>query len=244
MNMDTMTASPITSHLIALCPTKMFLLSPDINPGYIPATSISQVITMASFAKPRHLLLLPVAVIALSLAAAADARRRRPVHLRLYMHDIIDGPEQTAIHLIRNAGPPHESLKGAWFGDTMAIDDPVTEGLSIIGSGSGRVVGKAQGTYMLSSQREEVLVAAVTVALTDGPYGGSTFAVAGRVRIYDDAAELAVVGGTGKLRRAAGHVVWRTAKVVSEVYIVVELIVDMSVPASTVAPGNGSIAIE
>ncbi|CAN6177784.1 unnamed protein product [Urochloa humidicola] len=158
------------------------------------------------------------------------------------MHDIIGGPGQTAIHLIRNAGPPHESLKGAYFGDTMAIDDPVTEGPGIIGSGP--VVGRAQGTYMLSSKHEEVLVASVTVALTKGPYSGSSFVLTGRVGIYDDAAELAVVGGTGKLRRAAGHVVWRTAKVVSEVYIVVELIVDMSVPANTAAPGNRSLAIE
>ncbi|XP_022681883.1 dirigent protein 3-like [Setaria italica] len=87
------------------------------------------------------------------------------------MHDIIGGPEQTAIHLIRNAGPPHKSLKGAYFGDTMAIDDLVTDGPGI-DSGS---VGRAQGTYMLSSQHEEVLVAAVTVALTGGPYSGSTF---------------------------------------------------------------------
>ncbi|CAN6163676.1 unnamed protein product [Urochloa humidicola] len=158
------------------------------------------------------------------------------------MHDIIGGPGQTAIHLIRNAGPPHESLKGAYFGDTMAIDDPVTEDPGIIGSGP--IVGRAQGTYMLSSKHEEVLVASVTVALTKGPYSGSSFALTGRVGIYDDEAELAVVGGTGKLRRAAGHVIWRTAKVVSEVYIVVELIVDMSVPANTAAPGNRSLAIE
>ncbi|OEL16926.1 hypothetical protein BAE44_0022053 [Dichanthelium oligosanthes] len=170
--------------------------------------------------KNRQHLLLVVTVVALFLAAA-DARRR-PVHLRLYMHDIIGGPEQTAIHLIRNAGPPHKSLKGAYFGDTMAIDDLVTEGPGI---NSSSVVGRAQGTYMLSSQHEEVLVADVTVVLTDGPYDGSTFVVAGRVGIYDDRTELAVVGGTGQLRRATGHVFWRTAMVVSDVYIVVELVV-------------------
>jgi hypothetical protein len=93
---------------------------------------------------------------------------------------------------------------------------------------------------MLSSQHEEVLVADVTFALTDGAYSSSTFVVAGRVGIYDDKSELAVVGGTGQLRRAAGHVLWRTAKVVSEVYIVVELIVRMSVPANDAAPSNGS----
>ncbi|KAK8455941.1 hypothetical protein SEVIR_4G249100v4 [Setaria viridis] len=221
---------------------KLLLLSPTIiNPGYIPATSISQTHHNGQLCKAAASarLLLLVAVIVL-LLPSADARRR-PVHLRLYMHDIIGGPEQTAIHLIRNAGPPHKSLKGAYFGDTMAIDDLVTDGPGI-DSGS---VGRAQGTYMLSSQHEEVLVAAVTVTLTDGPYSGSTFVIAGRVGIYDDKSELAIVGGTGQLRRAAGYVLWRMAKVVSEVYIVVELIVDMSVPANAAAPSNGSsLAIE
>ena len=51
---------------------------------------------------------------------------------------------------------------------------------------------------MLASQHEEVLAVAVavTVALTAGPYSGSTFSVAGRVGVYDDKAEAAVVGGT------------------------------------------------
>lgn len=196
---------------------------------------------MASFAKPQHLLLVATVAIAL-LLVAADARRR-PVHLRLYMHDIIGGPGQTAIHLIRNVGPPHTSLKGAYFGDTVAIDDLVTEGPAI----DSRAVGRAQGTYMLSSQHEQVLVAAVTVVLTDGPYNGSTFAVAGRVKIFDDTTELAVVGGTGQLRRAAGHLLWKTAEWVSEVYMVLELVVHMSVPAtaSTAAPANwSSLAVE
>ena len=52
---------------------------------------------------------------------------------------------------------------------------------------------------MLASQNEEVLAVAVTVALTAGPYNGSTFSVAGRVGVYDDKAEAAVVGGTSRL---------------------------------------------
>ncbi|KAJ1293073.1 hypothetical protein BS78_01G040100 [Paspalum vaginatum] len=192
---------------------------------------------MASFGKERHLVL--AATVVALLLAMADARRR-PVHLRLYMHDIIGGPEQTAIHLIRNVGPPHASLRGAHFGDTEAIDDLVTSGPGI----DSGAIGGAQGTYMLSSQQEEVLVVAVTVALTDGPYNGSTFALAGRVRIYDDTAEVAVVGGTGLLRRVAGYAVWRTAKVVSEMYMVVELAVRMSVPVNAAASNGSSLAIE
>uniref|UniRef100_A0A0E0LG55 Dirigent protein n=1 Tax=Oryza punctata TaxID=4537 RepID=A0A0E0LG55_ORYPU len=60
------------------------------------------------------------------------------------------------------------------------------------------------------------LVAAVALML----------AVAAAVR------ELAVVGGSGMLRRASGHVLWRTAKVESKLHAVLELDVHASVPAA------------
>ncbi|KAJ1256846.1 hypothetical protein BS78_K286900 [Paspalum vaginatum] len=156
----------------------------------------------------------------------AWARRWQRVRLRLYMHDVIGGPERTAIRLIWGVGPPHASMPGRTFGDTVAIDDLVTEGPGI----GSRPVGRAQGTYMLSSQHEEVIVVAITVVLTAGPYNGSTLVVAGRDRINDDTRELAVVGGTGDLRGAEGYVLWRTAKVWSEIHMALELDVHASVP--------------
>jgi len=92
-------------------------------------------------------------------------------------------------------------------------------------------VGRAQGTYTLASLREPVLVVTMTVALTAGPYNGSTLVVAGRDSVLDETRELAVVGETGKLRRASGHVLWRTAKLESSVHWVLELQVHASVPA-------------
>ncbi|KAL6598063.1 hypothetical protein ACP70R_046484 [Stipagrostis hirtigluma subsp. patula] len=193
----------------------------------------------SSSVKQRRLLLAAVAVAALLLAAAgvASAGSRRPVHLRLYMHDVMRGPGTTAIHLIHGVGPPHDVERGGYFGDTAAIDDVVTEEPD---AGS-RAVGRARGTYMLASQHEEVLVVAVTVALTAGPYNGSTFSVAGSVGVYDDKAEAAVVGGTGRLRRAAGYLTWRMVKlVVPEGYVMVELDVHMSVPVSAAAAAGGN----
>lgn len=178
--------------------------------------------------------LLLAAAAALSLAASAVAAapgpRRRPVRMRLYMHDVIGGPGQTAIRLIWGAGPPHASMPGRAFGDTVAVDDLVTEGPSI----ASAAVGRAQGTYMLSSQREAVLVVAITVALTSagGLYNGSNLVIAGRDRVRDETRELAVVGGTGALRGAAGYVLWRTAKVWSEIHMALELDVHASVPAT------------
>ncbi|OQU88297.1 dirigent protein 1 [Sorghum bicolor] len=183
------------------------------------------------------LLVTTVAVLGLLLAVASSAAcgcGRRRVHLQLYMHDVIGGPNRTAIRLIWGVGLPHESMPNRTFGDTVAIDDLVTDGPGIVGVGDGdgdtRPIGRAQGTYMLSSQHEEVIVVSITVVLTAGPYNGSTLVVAGRDRIYDEVRELAVVGGTGHLRGASGYVLWTTAKVWSDVHMVLELDVHATVP--------------
>ncbi|KAL6647634.1 hypothetical protein ACP70R_015071 [Stipagrostis hirtigluma subsp. patula] len=179
---------------------------------------------MASSAARKCILLLAVA---LTLAAAASARRR-PVRLRLYMHDVVGGPGQTAVLLVKGPGPENPSMHpGNYFGDTVAVDDLLTEGLAA----DSRPVGRAQGTYMTGSMRRPVFVVAVTLVLTGGPYNGSTLVVAGHDDTSEAVRELAVVGGTGRLRRAAGHVLWSTARVESALHAVLELDVHASVPA-------------
>ena len=116
---------------------------------------------MGSSSVAKRQLVLFAAALVLAVASA----RRRPVHLRLYMHDVMRGPGTTAIHLIHGVGPPHDVERGAYFGDTAAINDVVSEEPDA----GARAVGRAQGTYMLASQHEEVLAVAVTVALTAGP---------------------------------------------------------------------------
>ncbi|CAN6196625.1 unnamed protein product [Urochloa humidicola] len=171
---------------------------------------------------------LQLLLIAAALVLGVSSARRRPVRLLLYMHDITGGPGQTAVLLVNGSGPANPWMPaGSRFGDTTAVDDLVTEGPRV----ESKPVGRAQGTYMLASAREPVLVVSVTVALTAGPYNGSTFAVAGLDNVVEETRELAVVGGTGRLRRAAGHVVWRTARLESPVHWVLELDVHASVPA-------------
>lgn len=187
----------------------------------------------------RQLLAIAAALLLLGVASAG----RRPVRLRLYMHDITGGPGRTAVFLINGTGPANPSVppgNGGHFGDTVAIDDLLTEGP---GAGS-KPVGRAQGTYMLASLREPVLVVSITVALTAGPYAGSTLVVAGRDNVLEETRELAVVGGTGRLRRAAGHVVWRTARLESPVHWVLELDVHASVPGRRSPPAAAALVDE
>ncbi|CAN6209100.1 unnamed protein product [Urochloa humidicola] len=176
-----------------------------------------------STASAKLLLLLVAAALVLAVASA----RRRPVRLRLYMHDITGGPGQTAVALVSGTGPANPSMPaGSRFGDTTAVDDLLTAGPGI----ESEPMGRAQGTYMLASLREPVLVVSITVMLTAGPYNGSTLVVAGRDDVLEETRELAVVGGTGRLRRAAGHVVWRTAKFYSEIHMAIQLDIHASVP--------------
>jgi hypothetical protein len=172
--------------------------------------------------------------------ASARRRRRLPVRLRVYMHDIVGGPGQTAVLLVKGTGPENPTLHpGNHFGDTAAVDDLLTDGASAAGSAP---VGRAQGTYMTASTRRPVFVVSVTLVLTAGPYNGSTLVVAGRDDTSEPVRELAVVGGTGKLRRAQGHVLWSTAEVVSPVYSVLELDVHASVPETTTTTTKAAAA--
>jgi len=61
-----------------------------------PSSSAKQLIAVAGAA-----FLLATAV---AFLLAADSGRPQPVHLRLYMHDVMRGPGTTAIHLIHGSG--------------------------------------------------------------------------------------------------------------------------------------------
>jgi hypothetical protein len=188
-------------------------------------------------ASNKRLLLVAVVSLALSASPSAVSGRRSPVRLRLYMHDIVGGPGQTAVRLVKGPGPENPSMHpGNYFGDTVAVDDLLTAGLAV----DSAPVGRAQGTYMTGSMRHPVFVVAVTLLLSAGPYNGSTLVVAGRDDTSLPVRELAVVGGTGALRRAAGHVLWSTARVESALHAVLLLDVHASVPA----PSKAAAAVE
>ena len=177
-------------------------------------------------------------VVSLTLALAtapAGAARSKQIHLHFYMHDITGGPGQTAMQLVKGPGAAHPSMPGAYFGDTTVIDDALTEGPNA----TSRAVGRAQGSYMLAGLKDPVLMVSMTVALTGGPYNGSTIAVVGRDDVSAAVRELAVAGGTGAFRKATGHVLWRTAKMESRDHIVLELDVYATVPGGAAAAGDG-----
>ncbi|CAO1949121.1 unnamed protein product [Urochloa humidicola] len=141
------------------------------------------------------LVVLAVGPLALTRPAAAVTS----AHLHFYMHDVTGGPSPTAVEVIK--GP-----SGGSFGNTMVIDDKLTEGTSE----SSATVGRAQGYYMVASVANLEFMVNMNVVLTSGPYNGSSLAVLGRDDVSVPVRELSVVGGTGQFRMARGYVLWKT----------------------------------
>ncbi|CAA0807693.1 Dirigent protein 15 [Striga hermonthica] len=126
-------------------------------------------------------------------------------HLRFYLHDILSGKNPTAVKI---AGANTTARGGPTpFGDTLAIDDPLTEGPET----KSRVVGNARGIYVSSSQGEKpTLVLYVDLGFTSGKFNGSSLSVFSRNPITETNRELAVVGGRGQFRFAKGFVLVKT----------------------------------
>ncbi|XP_062188123.1 dirigent protein 1-like [Phragmites australis] len=146
-------------------------------------------------------------VLQLQLAVVCPAAAGDTHHLHLYMHDGYTGPSPTAVLIVNGTVPV---MTGVRFGDTVVMDDVLTEGPSR----ASRVVGRAQGMYVTASllRGAPAMLLSANLVLTDyGAYSGSTVAVMGRNDIMQPVRELAVVGGTGRFRMATGYVLWKTA---------------------------------
>ncbi|XP_037466936.1 dirigent protein 21-like [Triticum dicoccoides] len=134
------------------------------------------------------------------LAARPAAVSGASAHLHFYMHDVLTGPAPTAVQVLD--GPRSH------FGDTIVIDDALTETSSATSTG----VGRAQGQYVWASRGNPELLVTMDVVLTSGPYAGSSVTVVGRDDIGAAVRELSVVGGTGQFRMATGYVLWKTVR--------------------------------
>ncbi|WVZ64530.1 hypothetical protein U9M48_014031 [Paspalum notatum var. saurae] len=147
--------------------------------------------------KLNSVLLLAVAVV-LAAGPATLPVSAASAHLHFYMHDVLTGPSPTAVQVLN--GPRGH------FGDTIVIDDVLTQGAAR----SSAMVGRAQGHYIWASTGNPELLVTMNVVLTSGPYAGSSVTVVGRDDIGAAVRELSVVGGTGQFRMARGYVLWKT----------------------------------
>ncbi|OAY53458.1 dirigent protein 22 [Manihot esculenta] len=134
----------------------------------------------------------------------AIKREEKTTHLHFYFHDIVGGKNST---VVRIAGPPNSSI--ANFGNTMMMDDPLTEGPEI----TSKLIGKAQGLYAIAAQNDFSLLMVVNYVFTEGDYNGSSISILGRNHIFDDVREMPVVGGSGAFRLAHGYALAHTVQI-------------------------------
>ncbi|KAJ1296912.1 hypothetical protein BS78_01G338000 [Paspalum vaginatum] len=148
--------------------------------------------SMPSAATTLRFLALLAAVAAL-LAAADDGM----THLHLYIHETVAGANATTA-LLTGGG-------NASFGSVGAIDDELREG----SDPTSQYLGRAEGVLVQADLGSPAASCTIlTLAFTEGDYSGSTLVVYGRVDLGPDgvaAVERAVVGGTGRFRRARGY---------------------------------------
>ncbi|KAK4749254.1 hypothetical protein SAY87_026703 [Trapa incisa] len=129
-------------------------------------------------------------------------RREKLTHLHFYFHDIVSGPNATAITVAQASNRPSATN----FGSVLVLDDLLTEGPSP----ESRSVGRAQGIYASASQTEFALLMALNFVFTTGKYNGSTLTVLGRNSVLQEVREMPVLGGSGLFRFARGYAQLRT----------------------------------
>ncbi|KAG1331111.1 dirigent protein 19 [Cocos nucifera] len=169
-------------------------------------------------AKPLSISILLLLIITIIPSLAEDGEHysflqsRKPVtprvrqklsHLRLFWHDLVSGPDPTAVR-VAQAASANKSATG--FGTLVIIDDALTVGPEP----TSKLVGRAQGFYTLSSKEEAGLLVSMNFAFIEGKYNGSTVTILGRNAVFSEVREMPVIGGSGLFRMAQGYAQART----------------------------------
>ncbi|KAB2035859.1 hypothetical protein ES319_D04G182100v1 [Gossypium barbadense] len=103
------------------------------------------------------------------------------------------------------------------FGDVYLVDDPLTIEPDV----NSKMVGKAQGSYVVVSQGELSLLMVLNFAFTEGKYNGSTLSVLGRNEVLSAVREMPIVGGSGVFRFARGYAQAKTHSI-TQIHAIVE----------------------
>ncbi|XP_037471303.1 dirigent protein 22-like [Triticum dicoccoides] len=143
-------------------------------------------------------------LLALATMKPQTASSEKEMHLKVYWHDVVSGPDPSSVPVARAATT--NTSKTA-FGVVMVMDNSLTEGPSM---NSSRLTGRAQGTYIAAGKDQLALLMLMSFVFTAGKYNSSSVAIMGRNAVFTEVREMAVVGGTGVFRWARGYAQVRT----------------------------------
>ncbi|KAJ4771064.1 Dirigent protein [Rhynchospora pubera] len=127
-------------------------------------------------------------------------------HFRFYWHDILSGPNPTAVQVVQT---PETIKSSTLFGAVVMIDDALTTRPDV----NSKLVGRAQGLYTGAGLKKIEFLIAMNFVFTDGKYNGSTIAIFGHDEVLAPVREMPIVGGSGLFRFARGYVEARTYSV-------------------------------
>ncbi|CAN1133717.1 Dirigent protein 20 [Linum perenne] len=156
--------------------------------------------------KTFHVILLTL-LLTISLSHSTKPTREKLTHLKFYFHDIVSGPNPTALPVVRSESTnASSSASRSAFGLVVMMDDPLTVGPNL----TSKLVGRAQGIYASASQSELSFLMVLNFAFKEGKYNGSNLSVLGRNNPFSGVREMPVVGGSGAFRFARGYAQART----------------------------------
>lgn len=155
----------------------------------------------SSSPSPIFILFISIAILAVVADSDEDfsPTPQKKTHLHFYMHDILTGPNVTAVNVTK-------SPVNATFGTIVIIDDQLTHGPNI----TSKPIGRAQGLYAYASLEGIKFLWTMNFAFGEGKYKGSTLALLGTDDISASTREIPVVGGTGRFRLARGYILVKT----------------------------------
>uniref|UniRef100_A0A0E0D1T5 Dirigent protein n=1 Tax=Oryza meridionalis TaxID=40149 RepID=A0A0E0D1T5_9ORYZ len=136
------------------------------------------------------------------LAAAAGDGTTTTTHLHFYIHETFAGDNATTASLAPSPLAAAAAGSNSSFGSVGALDDELREG----SDAASRYLGRVEGLVVQADLGNPAAAwTLLTLAFAGGDYNGSTLVLDGRVDFGAGDMERAVVGGTGRFRRATGY---------------------------------------
>jgi len=165
---------------------------------------LAEYLNMA-LATKRFLFLLIAVLVA---STPAEAKKAKVTRIEFYMHDIVGGPNPTAVRVAGRASNFSSSDPiASMFGSIFVMDNPLTATPDL----NSTLMGRAQGIYAMSSQHDEFsLLMTLTYNFISKAYNGSSFSVVGQNPVMREVREMPIVGGTGMFRLARGYCLAKT----------------------------------
>ncbi|CAN0927592.1 Dirigent protein 19 [Linum grandiflorum] len=139
-----------------------------------------------------------------SFSKTINPKHEKLSHIKFYFHDIVSGPNPTAVPVVAAQPDPSSA-----FGLVVMMDNPLTVGPKL----TSKLVGRAQGIYAAASRSELSFMMMFNFAFSEGKYNGSNLSVLGRNTPFTGVREMPVVGGSGVFRFGRGYATARTHRV-------------------------------